>query len=103
MTRRVAFSPEAQTDLRQLYLYIAERSGAARAIGYVERIEASCLGLGDFPERGARRDDLWPGLRVTGFERRASIAFLVADDAVTILRILYGGRDLEAAFADDEA
>jgi len=29
-----------------------------------------------------------------GFERRVTIAFRVLPDTVTILRILYGGRDL---------
>ena len=88
MTRAVVFSPEAQDDLRQLSLYIAERSGAARAIAYLDRIEGWCLGLGGFPERGARRDDLWPGLRTMGFERRVTIAFTVTAGVVTILRVL---------------
>ena len=101
MKRQVVFSPEAQNDLRRLYLYISERSGASRAISYLDRIEASCLSLGDFPERGARRDDLWPGLRTMGFERRAVVAFTVADDTVTVLRVLYGGRDLQTAFSDE--
>lgn len=43
-----------------------------------------------------------PGLRVLGFERRAVIAVRVAETAVTILRILFGGRDLDAAFAEPE-
>jgi len=50
------------------------------------------------PERGIRRDDLRRGLRILGFERRAVIAFLVTADTVTILRVLYGGRDLETIF-----
>lgn len=45
-----------------------------------------------------RRDDLRPGLRVLGFERRVVIALRVGDGAATILRILYGGRDLGPAF-----
>ncbi len=103
MTRQVVFSPEAQDDLRQLYLYIADKSDVPRAVAYLDRIEARCLGLANFPERGTRRDTLWPGLRTMGFERRVTIAFIVATDAVTILRILYGGRDLEAAFDSDQA
>lgn len=42
-----------------------------------------------------RRDDLFPGLRVVGFERRVTIAFHVGADTVTFLRILYGGRDID--------
>jgi len=45
-----------------------------------------------------RRDDLRPGLRILGFERRAVIALQVTADRVMILRILYGGRDLETVF-----
>jgi toxin ParE1/3/4 len=44
------------------------------------------------------RDDVRPGLRVVGFERRVTVAFQVAGDNLTILRILYAGRDLERAF-----
>jgi plasmid stabilization system protein ParE len=41
--------------------------------------------------------------RLAGFERRVAIAFTVTvtADAVTILRILYGGRDLRTAFDDE--
>jgi toxin ParE1/3/4 len=102
VTRRVAFSPEAQDDLFRLYDYIAAHSGADRALAYTERIMDYCNGFADLPERGARRDDLRPGLRVTGFERRVTIAFHAAAETVTILRILYGGRDLETAFGEDE-
>src|SRR5436190_768425 len=50
-----------------------------------------------FPERGARRDDLRPGLRVVGVARRVTIAFHISDNVVTIDRVLYGGRDLSTA------
>ena len=53
-------------------------------------------GFANFPERGMRRDDLFLGLRVVGFERRVTIAFHVGADTVTFLRILYGGRDIDA-------
>lgn len=75
MALEIIFSPEAEDDLVQLYLYIADRSGEAVALRYVERIEAYCLSFTDFPERGLSREDLLPGLRVVGFERRVSIAF----------------------------
>jgi len=103
VSRRLVFSPEAENDLRELYLYIAARSGPRRALDYVERIEVQCASLREFPERGTQRDDLWPGLRVIAFERRVSIALLVAGDTVTILRILYGGRELDSAFPKNDA
>jgi toxin ParE1/3/4 len=97
----VLFAPEARDDLSELYLFIAERAGDARAMAYLERIEAYCGAFADFPERGTKRDDLFPGLRIVGFERRISIAFHVAGDTVTFLRILYGGRDLEQLRFDE--
>ncbi|WP_306127169.1 hypothetical protein [Roseitalea sp. MMSF_3516] len=50
------------------------------------------------PRRRARRDDLLPGLRIVGFERRITIAFTIDDDTVTFLRFFYGGQDWEDAF-----
>ena len=59
-----------------------------------------CSSLAVFPNRGADRDDLRPGLRILGFERRAVIAFHIATDTVTILPILYGGVMLRPLFTD---
>lgn len=92
---KVNFRPEAEADLIGLYDYIATEAGLDVAGSYIDRIETACLSLADFPERGRRRDDIRPGLRVIGFEGRASIVFLVSKNDVVIVRILYGGRDLE--------
>jgi toxin ParE1/3/4 len=95
--RRVVFSPEAAADLFNIYDYIAKHSGPARAIGYIDRIESHCSGFRFSAERGTKRDDLCPGLRVAGFERRITIAFHVDATVVVIDRILYGGRDARRA------
>jgi hypothetical protein len=50
--------------------------------------------------RGARRDDLWQGLRVMGFRRRVSIAFVVKKKTVAVHGVFYGGQNLEAAFEE---
>ena len=70
------------------------------ADSYISRIVDFCNGLSTFPLRGTQRDDLLPGLRVTGFERRVTIAFIVTAEAVLIEGIFYGGRDFEAEFRD---
>ena len=101
MAREVIFAPEAQEDLLSLYDYIDERSGSQRAHDYTERIAAYCLSFETFPDRGTRRDDLRPGLRVIGFGRRVTIAFHVTAGTITIDRIFYGGRDWEGLI--DEA
>lgn len=58
------------------------------------------MALNLFPERGSRRDDLEPGVRTIGFERRVVIAFRVLSDEVEILRVFYGGQDVDAQFAN---
>jgi toxin ParE1/3/4 len=65
-------------------------------------LKTYCLGFADLPERGTRHDIIRPGLRTVGFERRITIAFHLTTGIVTIDRILYGGRDLTAAFSDGD-
>ncbi|MBS9478874.1 type II toxin-antitoxin system RelE/ParE family toxin [Ancylobacter radicis] len=101
MAYRVVFSPEASDDLLGLYLFIAQRSGPDIALGYVERIEVYCRSFADFPMRGTCRDDIRPGLRVVGFERRVTAAFHIDGDRVVFDRLLYGGRSLERLSGDD--
>lgn len=106
MTHEVIFAPEALTDLFELYDFIAADAGPVRAHGYTDRIVATCRNLATFPERGTRRDDLRPGLRTTTFRRRVTIAYHITATQVVIDRILYGGRNLPALFAerdDDDA
>ena len=53
------------------------------------------MALERLPERGTPRDDIRPGLRVMGFERRATIVFQIVGTEVIIARVFYGGRDYE--------
>lgn len=71
------------------------------AIAYIRRIRIYCEGFAEFPERGARRDDFRPGVRVVGFERRIAIVFTFDDARVRIARIFYGGRDYTALLGPD--
>jgi toxin ParE1/3/4 len=96
MALTVRFRPAADADLNALYTFIASRSGRERAHSYLGRIEAACMGLALFPERGSRRDDLEPGVRLIGFEHRVTIAFRIEGEVVRIVRVFYGGRDFEA-------
>jgi toxin ParE1/3/4 len=77
MKPRIVFTPEARDDLNELFDYIVEHDSAERAMTYLERIEKACMSLQTLPNRGVLREDLRPGLRVVGFERRVLIAFRV--------------------------
>jgi toxin ParE1/3/4 len=98
VTIKVLFRPQAEADLLALYRYIAEASGLAIAGNYIDRIETACMSLAEFPNRGAKRDDLAPGLRTIAFERRVTIAYRVLKTRVEIVNIAYAGRDLDSAF-----
>jgi toxin ParE1/3/4 len=89
---RVFFHPRARRDLEDLYDYIADQGSPRQGRAFINRIKAYCLGFSEFPERGTRRDDIEPGVRVVGFRRRVSIVFSVTDTEVWILGIYYGGR-----------
>ncbi len=102
MALKVYFRPQAEHDLFALYDYIAGKAGSPVAGDYIDRIEAACMALATFPERGTRRDDILPGLRTIGFERRATIAFRVLKTRVEIVTIAYGGRAFESGLREGE-
>lgn len=72
--RAVVTSPGAKADLQWIYDTIEAATDPATALHYVGRIAAFCQRLEHGGERGSRRDDVRPGLRVVGFERRITVA-----------------------------
>ena len=83
---KVEFTPDAEHDLESLSDWIIHQAGIIRpALEYVRRIRTYCNSFVTFPHRGTQRDDLYPGIRLIGFERRLTIAFIVTDDTVKIV------------------
>lgn len=91
----VAFSAEAEMQLLEIETYLGERFYPANAERFIQRLAQACLSLGAAPHRGTKRDDLIPGLRTIGFERRVTIYFKLVEQQVIIVSILYGGRSFE--------
>ena len=87
----VVFAPEAEEQLVELYLYIADQASPAIARDYTEAIVDDCLKLNHFPLRGVARDDIRPGVRITYHKGRT----------VAILGVFYGGQDYQAALRPD--
>jgi plasmid stabilization system protein ParE len=102
MRFRVAFAPRAEADLKGFFDHVRSRSGEARARDTIAKLHAHCLGFDRFPERGVRRDAIRHGLRIVGFKRQATIAFTVRGRDVVILRVIYGGRNVDAVLAEGE-
>jgi toxin ParE1/3/4 len=99
--RTVILSPEARGDLLALYDYIADAASPVIAARYLERVETYVRGFEHTSERGTLRDDVRPGLRIVGFERRITIAFTVSESNVTILRLFNGGQDWGRVLQDE--
>ncbi|MGO9008156.1 MAG: type II toxin-antitoxin system RelE/ParE family toxin [Beijerinckiaceae bacterium] len=100
----VVFTPRAERQLANLYAYVADQSGEARAEIFVDGLVADCLSLSMFPERGIKRDDIRPHLRTKGYARRVTIAFSVntTTSIVAIHGVFYGGQDFEQLLRDTE-
>lgn len=98
MRYQVVYLPQAELQLIDLLDYIASESHSLMtAQNYVTAVKNYCDGFDTLPHRGDRRDDLRPGLRITSYRRRTSIAFYVDDDSETVViaGIFHGGQNYE--------
>lgn len=102
MNFEIIFSKRAERQLDELFQTIDAESGVDRAKRFVGSIVDYCRGFSTFPERGRRRDDILPRMRVVGFRRRASIVFAVEASRVVVIGIYYGGQDFESDLKSDE-
>ena len=84
MSFLVVFTSEAQDQLIELYRYIASKFSEETATRYVAKLIDHCEKLGTFPERGIRRDDLHPGLRITHYRSHTTIAFVTQPNRIEI-------------------
>jgi toxin ParE1/3/4 len=91
--RRVSFAPAASADFNWIFDTLSRKAGPLIALEYIRRLEHYCRSLELASERGSRRIDQHPGLHIIGFERRATIAFTVDGESVTVLRVFYGGAN----------
>ena len=96
--KRYRVTPQARSDLRDIYQYVAERNptaaGTLRRLFYEKfRTIAAIRYMGD------ARDDLAPGVRVSAAGSYV-IVFRPIDDRVDIIQVVHGARDLETVFCD---
>lgn len=96
MDFEVIFTPEAEHQITRIHRYIVEQSSQTVADRYTDALLDYLDGFSVFPERGNKRDDIRPGLRVTHFRRRTVIAFAVDDMRVFITGVYYGGQNYES-------
>jgi toxin ParE1/3/4 len=86
----------AQTDVDEIHDYIA-RDKPAAAIRWVEQTREQFKFLARSPAAGQARDDVQPGLR--SFSHGNYVIFCrPQSDALEIVRVLHGRRDIRALF-----
>jgi toxin ParE1/3/4 len=61
----------------------------------IAAIRTACEPLRQFPLGGPAREHLAPGLRVT-FHAPYAIYYRPQPDAIVVIRVLHGARDIEA-------
>lgn len=91
---RLLKRPEAESDLEEIWWYIAQ-DNPNNADRFLDRIQETCLALGDFPKMGTSRNELKMGLRSHPVGNYL-IFYFPLEDGVDIIRVLHGSRDIES-------
>ena len=93
---KVRLTPKAEADLEGIGDRIAQRN-PARAVTYIQELRERCLRIGDFPHAGPPRPQWGTGIRIA-VHGKYLIVYRVHNDAVQVLRVVHGARDLDALF-----
>jgi toxin ParE1/3/4 len=93
MNFEIIISPEAQADLDSITDYLFEVGGVSAEAKFINQFDKILKSFEVFPHQGDIHDEHFMGLRIVGIAKRATIAFVVEDYKVIILRIIYKGGD----------
>lgn len=100
MIFEIEISDQADADLRNIYEYIAfELQSPENAGGQLDRLEESIMSLDQMPERFREyENEPWHsrGLHIMPVDNYCVLYIPDAENAVvTIIRVMYCGRDIE--------
>ena len=99
---RLVYLASAREDLLAILTHLARESGSvAVGLGFVQSIRSKCRALAALPGMmGRPRPELGPDLRSFAF--KGYVIFLrYRDEALEVVAVLEGHRDVEARFDDD--
>lgn len=97
IARRVVFAPRAETQIGDIWDYIALHSDENTADRIVDALIERCLELDMFPGRGTPHEELGEGVRTIPFRRTATIGYVIAGADVVVTGIAWRGQKLEEA------
>lgn len=98
MARRVRWTRTAADDLEEIAGYIAEDAPTA-ARRFVRQLRDAARSLKELPERGRRVPELEPMELRELLHGDYRLVYRIEPEAVLILTIAHGARDLEALWA----
>lgn len=104
MAVRILRRPKAAEDVEEIASYIA-RENLQAALRFLEATEATVKALASFPHVGSRFNSARSELadlrcrRVQGFPNHV-LFYVLHEDAIEIVRVLHGARDLDAELGD---
>ena len=93
---RVTLRPEAESDILEVWDYIADDS-VSEADRWIERLNEKLALWASQPMMGRLREELARNLRSMPFGRYV-IFFVPLDDGLDVIRVLHGSRDVDAEF-----
>ena len=94
---RVTRRPAAETDILEIWSYIADDS-LTEADAWVDRLDERLSLWATQPLMGRSRAELSPGLRSVAFGRY--VVFLQPGvGSIDVVRVLHGSRDIDAVFS----
>ncbi len=103
MSREIFKRPQAERDIEECFVYIAE-DNLDTGVFFLVAVEDSLEQLAKFPLLGKQRDfadkrfqniRMW---RVKGYEKYL-IFYQVTENTIEVIRVLHGSRDIEELFS----
>lgn len=98
-TGKALWSPEALSDLDQIWNYYERVAGRNTATKIVRQIDSVIATLEEHPFAGRARDELRMGIRSLAVTPHV-VFYRVTSDIPEIVRILDGRRDIDEIFSD---
>ncbi|MBD5780774.1 type II toxin-antitoxin system RelE/ParE family toxin [Pelagicoccus sp. NFK12] len=98
MAKKLVISEEAESDLEDIWDYIAMDS-PLKADRFIDQLFRKCLDLSELDGVGRQRNELYQGL-LSLPHKKFVIFFTREKSKVNIVRILRGSRDLDPLFED---
>mgnify|MGYP003605211864 CR=1 len=96
---RLVITPLAEQDIESIGDYIA-RDNPRRALSFIRELRSQCQRISKTPQGYRLRDELGDGIRSCAYGNYV-IFFEIETDALRIVRILHGARDIPAVLGVD--